>query len=184
MTGVVDGLQGHAARQSPVTDDRDTLVVLSLAVPGQGHAQGRGDGGGGMACPKMIKGAFTALQVAGHAVFLPQGVEAVIAAGDQLVGIGLVAHVPAHAVPIQVQGLIKRQGQLHHPQARTQVSAAGGHGLQVLLANLPCNLLQFRDVQPVELAGVLQLANVHPKGVSWSNLRWPGRSCRVVGMDS
>ena len=143
MAGVVDGLQGHAAGEGSITNHRNTLVVLPLAIPGNGHAESRRNAGGGMTCPEMIKAALGTLEVASHTIFLAQGMELVEASGDQLVGIGLVAHIPNHPVVVEIQGLIEGQGELDHPQTRTQVTTTGGHGFQVLLTDLSRNVFQL-----------------------------------------
>jgi len=91
----------------------------------------------------MIKAALGALEIASHTIFLAQGVEFVETPGDQLVGIGLVAHVPHHPVVVEIQGLIEGQGELHYPQAWAQVSTAGGHGFQVLLTDLSRNVFEL-----------------------------------------
>jgi hypothetical protein len=98
---------------------------------------------------------------AGHAALLAQGVEAVITAGDQLVGIGLVAHNPHHLVVVEIQRLVEGDGEFHHPQARTQVAAAGAHHLQVAFADLAGDRFEFGDAESVQLVGVAQLAEMH-----------------------
>ena len=136
MPGVVDGLQGHAPGEGAVTDNGRYFVVIADHVASQGHAQGGRDTGGSMARTKVVKLAFAPLEVARYPVFLAQGVEVMVATGDQLVGIGLVAHIPGDFIAIEVEGLIQRQGQLHHPQPRAQVPPASRHGFQMLFANL------------------------------------------------
>ena len=118
----------------------------------------------------MIKAALAALQIAGHPVFLAQGVKAVVSTGDQFVGIGLVTHIPNHLVPIQVQGLVEGQGEFHHPQSGSQVTAAGAHHLKVTLADLASDLLQFSGAEPVQLIGMTQLAEMHAPTKQWRSM--------------
>ena len=92
--------------QGTITDNSNTLVVLTLTVTGHGHAQSRRDGRAGVACAEMIKAAFTPLQITSDPSFLPQRVKIAVAAGDQFVGIGLMADVPDHAISIQIERLI------------------------------------------------------------------------------
>ena len=161
VAGVVDRLQGHATGERPVADHRHTFERLAALIPRQGHAQGRGDRGAGMAGTEVVETAFAALQIARHAVLLAQGVEVVVAAGDQLVGIGLVAHIPHHPVVVEVEGLVEGQGEFHHPQAGAEVATAGAHHLQVAFTDLAGDALQLGGAQAVQLIRVRQLTEVH-----------------------
>jgi len=143
MAGVVDGLQGHATGEGSIANHRHTLVVLPLAIAGDGHAKRRRNAGGGVTSAEMIEVALAALEVTSHAIFLAQGVEIVETAGDQLVGIGLMAHVPNHPVVIEIQGLIQGQGELHHTKAWAQVTTTGGHGFEMFLADLTRHLFEL-----------------------------------------
>jgi hypothetical protein len=60
---------------------------------------------------------------AGDAAQLAQRVHAVAAAGQDLVRIGLVAHVPDDAVVRRVEHVVQRDGQLHRAQVGRQVAA-------------------------------------------------------------
>ena len=99
MPGLVQTLEGHARGHGAVADDRDDLVVLLLQAAGRGHAQRGGDGGGAVAGAEGVVGALLALGEAADPAALAQGVEVFLAAGDELVGIGLVPHVPDDLVP-------------------------------------------------------------------------------------
>ena len=114
-----------------------------------------------MAGTEVVETAFAALQITRHAVLLAQGVEVVVAAGDQLVGIGLVAHIPHHPVVVEVEGLVEGQGEFHHPQAGAEVATAGAHHLQVAFADLAGDALQLGGAQAVQLIRVRQLTEVH-----------------------
>ena len=103
---MVDGLQGHATGEGSIANHRDTVVVLPLAITGDGHAKRCRNAGGGVTSAEMIEVALAALEVTSHAIFLAQGVEIVEPTGDQLVGIGLMAHVPNNPVVIEIKGLI------------------------------------------------------------------------------
>jgi hypothetical protein len=114
---------------------------------------------------EMIEATFATLQVTRHTVLLAERVEIVVAAGDQLVGIGLVAHIPHHAVVVEIEGLIQRQGELHHTQTGAQVAAAGTHHLQVAFTDLPGDPFELRHAQAVQLIRMRQLAEMHARGL-------------------
>ena len=164
MAGVVDGFEGHAAGEGPVTDDGHAFVGLAQAVAGHGHAKGRRDARGGVPGTEMIEAALAALQISGDAPLLAQGVETAVATGHQLVGVGLVPHIPDDAILVQVKGLVQGQGQFHHPEPGTEVTTAGGHGFEMLLADLPGDCFEFRGAETVQLVGMAQLAEVHALG--------------------
>jgi len=125
VASVVDRLQGHAAGEGAITDHGHALEVLAALVAGQSHAQGRGDRGGGVAGAEVVEAALAALEVAGDAVLLAKRVETVPATGDQLVGVGLVPHIPDDTVTVEVEGLVERKGQFDHAEAGAEVAATG-----------------------------------------------------------
>ena len=61
---------------------------------------------------------------------LPDGVHEAGAAGEDLVGIGLVAHVPHNVVERSVVDVVERNGELHHPEPRGKVPARLAHGVE------------------------------------------------------
>ena len=61
--------------------------------------------------------------------FLPQAVHAVPPASKNLVGIGLVAHIPDQAIPGRIEDIVQRNGKLHHAQSRRQMSTRAGNAL-------------------------------------------------------
>jgi hypothetical protein len=52
-------------------------------------------------------------------------VHALHAAGQDLVRIGLVAHIPDDAVVRRIEDVVQRDGEFHHAEARAEVPAAG-----------------------------------------------------------
>ncbi len=95
-----------------------------------------------MAGVKGVVGALGALGKAADAVVLAQGVEAVLAPGEELMGIGLVAHVPDDLVLGGVKDVMQGDGEFHHPQAGGEVPAGHGDRGDDLVANLPGQLRQ------------------------------------------
>ncbi len=74
--------------------------------------------------------AFRTLGEARQPAALAQGLDPVPATGQDLVGIGLVAHVPDQAVARGVVDIVQGDGQLDHAQAGAQVPAGDRHGVQ------------------------------------------------------
>ena len=167
MASVVDGLQSHASSEGPIANHGHGFEGFTPPIPGQGHAEGGGNGGGGVARAEMVKTAFATLEVARHTTLLAEAVEILVTASQQFVGVGLVAHIPDHLVVVEVKGLIQGQGELHHPQAWSQVAAAGGHHLEVALAHLAGNGLEFCSAEAVQLIRMAQLAEMHAGPFCW-----------------
>ena len=164
MAGVVDGLQRHAAGEGAIANDGNTLEVLAALVPGQGHAEGRRNRGAGVARTEVVEGALAALQITRNTVLLTQGVEVVVATGDQLMGIGLVAHIPNDPILVEVKGVIESQGEFHHPQTWAEVATARAHHVQVTLADLAGNAFELSNAEAMQLIGMRQLAEMHACG--------------------
>ena len=181
VPGVVDRLKGHAPREGTITDHGDALVIVSLVVACEGHAERRRNRRAGVAGTEMIKGAFAALQIAGNPTLLAEGMKIVVAACDQLVGVGLVAHVPHNLVTVEVEGLVEGQGKFHNPQARAKVPSGGADDLQMPFADLAGNGLEFGNAEAMQLIRMSQLAEMHHGRGSDVQSRpcrpWPGADC-------
>ena len=161
MSGVVDGLQSHAACEGSITNNGNAFERLTPVVSRHGHTQRRGDGRAGVASSEVIEVALRALEVTRDPVLLAQGIEVVEPAGDQFVGVGLMAHIPDHTVMVEVERLVQRQGQLYNAKTRTQVTATGGHHLQMPLANLPSHILELSRAESVQFIRMLQISEMH-----------------------
>jgi len=107
---------------------------------------------------EVIEAALAALEVAGHAVLLAQAVEIVVTAGDQLVGIGLMTHVPDDPIVVEIEGLIQGKGELDHAQTGAEVTATGTHHLEMALADLAGDSLELGGAQAMQLIRMRQLA--------------------------
>ena len=62
---------------------------------------------------------------------------------------------------VEVEGLVEGKGELHHPQARAEVAATGGHDLQVAFSDLARHRFQFGDGEAMQLVGMAQRAEMH-----------------------
>ncbi|MDT4868863.1 hypothetical protein FQZ97_1038520 [compost metagenome] len=71
--------------------------------------------------------AFLAARKTADAALLAQAVHALAAAGEDLVRVGLVAHVPDQAVLGGVEHVVQRHGEFHRAQVGAEVAAGLGH---------------------------------------------------------
>ena len=73
------------------------------------------------------------------------------AAGDDLVGIRLVTHIPDQPVIGRIVDVMQRDGEFHHPQSRGQMPSGAGHRIDEKSPEFP---RQDRQVNGIELAKV------------------------------
>ena len=99
--------------------------------------------------------ALGALGEAGQAAAHAQRADAVAAAGEDLVRIGLMADVPDDAVARRVEQVVQRDGQLDHAEAGAEMAAGDRHRVDRLLAQLVGELAQLRLVETAEVFGSL-----------------------------
>ena len=138
-----EALIGKPARERPVPDHGDDVIVLAQQRPGLRHAHRHGDRVGGVPRDKGVVLALIGFREARQAAVLPQRVEAVPPSGDDLVGIALVAHVEDDAVLFGVVDAVQRQRQLHSAEIGRQVPAGFGYRLHQKAAQLPGELVEL-----------------------------------------
>ena len=88
--------------------------------------------------------AFGALGEAGQASALAQGPDPIAAAGQDLVRIGLVPHIPHQPVPRSVENMMQSDRQLHDPQPSPKVPAGDCNRIDRFGAQLVGHLPQAR----------------------------------------
>ena len=128
MAGLIQAFKGLSGGQGTVPDHRHHLGRLAFQILGYGDPQGRGDGRTAVAGIKGIVRTFLPLGKAAHPPVGSQGREKSNPAGQQLMGITLVAHVPDDFILGAVEDVMKGQGQLHDAQIRGQMAAVTGDG--------------------------------------------------------
>ena len=104
--GIVHGLIGHARGHRAVADHGDDVVLAAGEVARHRHAEAGGDRGRGMRGAERIVVAFGALGETGQAAAGAQRADAVAAAGQDLVRIGLMADVPDQPVARRVEDVM------------------------------------------------------------------------------
>ena len=119
---------------SPMT--RSPCAFSPLLLGRHRHAQRRGDAGGRVRRAEGVVFAFAALRKARQAAELAQAVHAVAPAGEDLVRVGLVAHVPDDAVVRRVEHVVQRDRQLHRAEVGAEVAAGARHAVEHELAQL------------------------------------------------
>src|SRR6516225_11116991 len=109
MTEVIDTFQGHASRQSGIAHYCDHVEVLASQIASHRHTQRAGNRRAGVRHVESVVRAFVAYRKAGDASVLADGREAIASAGDDLMSISLVAHVPNDLVARRVEAVVQCQ---------------------------------------------------------------------------
>ena len=97
--------------------------------------------------------ALGALGEAGEAAGGAQRADAVAAAGQDLVRVGLVADVPDQAVARRVEDVMDRGGQFHDAEAGAEVAAGHRHGVDGFLAEFVRDLMHLLDLELAKIVG-------------------------------
>ncbi len=105
-----------------------------------------------MGSTERIVLALGALGEAGQAVALAERADAVAAAGEDLVRIGLVANVPDEAVFGCVEHIVQRDRQFDHAEPGAEMTAGDRDGIDRFLAQLIGKLAQLAFLQPAKVA--------------------------------
>jgi len=149
---IVHGLERHARGHGAVADHGDVLALFARIARSHRHAQGRGDRRGRMRGAEGVVLGLTAFRKARNAALLAQLGHAGAASRQDLVRIGLMAHVPHDAVMRRVEHLVQRQREFDGAQVGRQVSARFGYRLQHEAAQFVGELFQFATIQALEVS--------------------------------
>ena len=149
---VVEGLPGHAAGQGAVTDDGDHVAVVAADGVRLGEAVGVGQRGGGVGVLHDVVVGLGLARVAADAALLAQRGEVGVAAGDELVHVGLVAGVEDDAVVRGLEDAVDRERQLDHAEVRAEVSGVGRDRADHHVADLRGELVELLRRESTEVA--------------------------------
>ncbi|MBV8560504.1 MAG: hypothetical protein JO050_07005, partial [Acidimicrobiia bacterium] len=145
---VVERLVGHAAGHGAVADDGHHLAVRCVPLDRLGQAVGVGEDRRGVAVLDPVVDRLGPRRVPGEPAPLAQGAEHLLAAGEDLVHVGLVAGVPQQDVPGGGEDPVQGDGQLDRPEVRPQVAAGHRYRLHDEAAELGGQLPEFFVAQP------------------------------------
>lgn len=148
---VVQRLPGHTAGESAVTDDRDDVVVLLEHLVGLGEAVGPAEDGGGVRVLDDVVVGLGARGVAGQAA-LALELREVLATGEELVYVALVAGVEEHLVLRRIEDPVQGDGQLDHTQVGAEVAAGLRDCFDEEGPDLLGELFQLLRTEPVQVA--------------------------------
>jgi hypothetical protein len=142
VADVVERLVGHAARHRAIADDRDDVAPrIGSCVPGDRQAVRVRQHGARVAVLDQVVLALLAARVPREAVRLAQLLEPALAAGDDLVHVGLVAGVPEDRVERRLEDAVEGERQLDGAEVRAEMAALLGDGSHDEVPDLTAEVL-------------------------------------------
>ena len=149
--GIVHRLIGHAGAHGAVADDGDDMVVAAVEVACHRHAQPGRDRCRAMGRAEGVVFALVALGEAGQPAALAERPDARPPAGQDLMRIGLVAHIPDQPVLRGLEEIVERHGQLDDAEPGAQMAAGDGDGIDRLLPQLVGELAELGSLEPAQI---------------------------------
>ncbi|CDN43885.1 hypothetical protein BN871_DS_00300 [Paenibacillus sp. P22] len=163
VADMVHRFERHAAGKGAVADDRDDLVAAALQIPRQRHAHCGREGGAAVACLPYVMLAFAALDEAAQPALLAQAVEAVHAAGQDLVDVRLVSDVEQELVFRTVEQIVERKSQFDDAKVGGQMPAGRRQLADKEFADFGRELIQLRQGQLLEILRSVEVVEQHDK---------------------
>src|SRR5690554_1629187 len=121
---MVHGFKSHSSRQCPITNNCHVLfLMVSLIFRGSSHAQNGGYRCARMSYTKGIIVTFLSLWEARKPFIQAVGMKNIPSASQNLMAVGLMAHIPHQLILRSVKYIVKGYGQFHHAQSRTKMTA-------------------------------------------------------------
>jgi hypothetical protein len=121
--GVVQRLEGDPRAERRVADERDDLRRVLLVRARERQPERERDRRARVSRVEQVVVGLPRVREAAQAVRLPQRAEAIAAAGQQLVRVGLVADVEDQPIPPEVEDVVERGRDLDRPEVRAEVAA-------------------------------------------------------------
>ena len=140
---VVEGFVADAVGEGGVAGQDHDVFVAAGHVTGYGHAESGGESGAGVACAEAVVFAFGAEHEAVEALGLADGIEEVLAAGEELVDVALVRDVEDEMVLGGVEDVVHGEGELDNAEIGADVASGFGYAADEALANLFGEALEF-----------------------------------------
>jgi hypothetical protein len=160
--GLVQPFKGEAGGQRAVTDHGDHLGLFLLDKLTARDSEAGGNGGAAVPGGEGVERALAPAREPGNALMLSQGVERFPAAGEDFVGIGLVADIPDHLVVGGVEDIMDGNGEVDRAQAGRQMPAGARNDIDDLAADLGGEFGQPLPRQPLQVGrGVYGFKQAH-----------------------
>ena len=156
-TGVVQPLEGQTARHRAIANDRHYLTLLAIECRRLRHTEGCRDRNRGMTATKGVVGALVHARETAQSVELALREEGLATPRDDLVGVGLMPHIPHELILGRIEDIVQRRSQLHCTEARGQVTGIDRAGLDDVATQLLAIRGELLDREGFQLLGRVDL---------------------------
>src|SRR5437660_12471699 len=99
------------------------MMVVTFSITRDGHAERGGKRCRSMPGSEGVVVRFITAQKTAEAAILFDGTKLIATAGENLMGIGLVAHIPNQAIARRIESVMKRHGQFDRAEGSASVAA-------------------------------------------------------------
>ena len=150
-TGVIQRLERHSAGEAAVADDGDDPAIASRALRRDRHPRRRSDRRPRVSDPEGVVGALAALGERRDPAPLAYRVHLAAPAGEDLVRVALVSHIPDDAVVRGVVEVVERDGELDRTEPGREMTTGSGDAVDEVPAKLPGEIGQGPFGQPAQI---------------------------------
>ena len=154
IAGVVEGFVGQAAGHRTVAHNGDDFEFQSFQVASRRHPECRRQRGAGVTGAELIVLAFAAPEKARQPTLLPQRRQPLIAAGQDLPRVALMADVPNDLVVRRIERGAECHGQLDDAEPRADVAAGVRDHVDQPLPHFVGQLLQLVRRELPDVLGI------------------------------
>ena len=127
------------------------MLLAAGKIAGHGHSQGSGERCARVAGSERIVFALGAEHEAIQPARLANCLKAIQPPGQNLMDVGLVAHIEEELVLGRIEDRVQRQRQLHHSQIGTQVTTGLRQSLNQEFADLRRQLFHLGEIQALQI---------------------------------
>ncbi len=149
--GVVESLEGETAGQGSVSDKGHAAGIRTLNREGLGIAESSADGVGSVSYPECVVLAFAHLRKAAHAVFGAEFSESVLAPGQDLMCVSLMADIEDELVLGGVVDVMETDYELDCTKARSEVAGVVRTDFHHITAELRAKLPELIHAERLEV---------------------------------
>ena len=151
LGGPVESFKCLASAERPVADDGNHIASLASQVTPLGQSAGKADRSGGVPDNKMVVLTLRGFAVARHIIVVVFIQKRAHSSRQHLVWITLMGHVEHDFILRRTEHVMHGNGNFHHAQVRTAVSAMSAQLLHKQSAHLPCHLFHFLHGQSLDV---------------------------------
>ena len=152
LAHVVEPLEGQSAAHRAVADDgHHVLVGFAALHRGHTHAEGGRNGVGGVAAGEGVVFALGGRGEGTHAAPTAVGVKRVTTAGQNLVPVGLMPHVPHDAVVGRAEHVVQSHRQFDSAQTRSQVAGILRKFVENVGTQFAAELRELAEFEPAQV---------------------------------